>query len=560
MDTITTKLVAAFYGRFSSDMQRDSSITDQLRNCQRRAAQEGWDIRYEFADKAISGTDSRRPQYIAMQAAAARGDFSVLLLDDLSRLARDSVEQEQVIRRLEFQRVRIVAVSDGYDSAQKGRKIQRGMKGLMNELFIDDLREKVHRGMSGQALAKRWCGSRPYGYKLKALRDPSRLDAYGEQAKIGTVLEVDEGKACIVREIFTLNADGQSPGAIAALLNARGVRSPGSYWTGRKGLEVEHGRRCSGWLASGVRVILANAIYKGRYVWNARQFIKDEVPDMTRKQIKNKGEYKICRKRPPSEWLVSQIDEWRIVTDELWQRVHNRTKKLRSDDKRRKNGGTAKYLLSGLLRCEVCGAHYVIQNARGYGCSSHWYGKACRNGILVRRDSLESIILAPVTEGLLDPKRVAKIAREGESEFARRMQEREQRATALPRELQELDERLARLRNRLRDGDPDMAPDEIQLAIAEAKRRDLAASQPEVKARAKLFALIPKAAALYRQQIKDGLLGNTPAALQARVILRDLVGPVTLAPEKDGSLWASYRLNPQALVRGVGTVGSGGRI
>ena len=75
----------------------------------------------------------------------------------------------------------------------------------------------MHRGLSGQALAQRWCGSRPYAYRLKALRDPSRLDAYNESLKIGTVLEVDPPKADVVREIFTLFAEGQSCHAIAVL-------------------------------------------------------------------------------------------------------------------------------------------------------------------------------------------------------------------------------------------------------------------------------------------------------------------------------------------------------
>ena len=102
----------------------------------------------------MSGTDNSRPQYQSMLAAAARGEIDVLLLDDLSRLSRDQVESEQVIRRLEFQSVRIISVSDGYDSHTKTatRKIQRGVKNLINEMRLDELRERVHRGLTGQAM------------------------------------------------------------------------------------------------------------------------------------------------------------------------------------------------------------------------------------------------------------------------------------------------------------------------------------------------------------------------------------------------------------------------
>jgi DNA invertase Pin-like site-specific DNA recombinase len=47
-----------------------------------------------------TGADSSRPQYQEMLGAAERGEFDILLVDDLSRLARDQVESERAIRRL----------------------------------------------------------------------------------------------------------------------------------------------------------------------------------------------------------------------------------------------------------------------------------------------------------------------------------------------------------------------------------------------------------------------------------------------------------------------------
>ena len=162
---------AVVYSRYSSDLQRAASIEDQLRNCQRRAEAEGWTITAEYADRGISGSHASRSEYRAMLDAAGRREFDGLLVDDLSRLARDSVEQERAIRRLEFQGLRIIATSDGYDSESKARKVHRGFKGLMNEIFLDDLREKTHRGLSGQALKGSWTGGRPYGYRLKPTLD-----------------------------------------------------------------------------------------------------------------------------------------------------------------------------------------------------------------------------------------------------------------------------------------------------------------------------------------------------------------------------------------------------
>jgi site-specific DNA recombinase len=93
------EMKVALYARFSTDLQRIASIEDQFRNCRKRAELEGWQVVSLFADPAMSGSDANRPQYRAMLEAAARREFDILLVDDLARLTRDSVECERVIRR-----------------------------------------------------------------------------------------------------------------------------------------------------------------------------------------------------------------------------------------------------------------------------------------------------------------------------------------------------------------------------------------------------------------------------------------------------------------------------
>ena len=45
----------AIYARYSSDLQRETSIDDQFRRCEEFAAKQGWEIVDRFADRAISG-------------------------------------------------------------------------------------------------------------------------------------------------------------------------------------------------------------------------------------------------------------------------------------------------------------------------------------------------------------------------------------------------------------------------------------------------------------------------------------------------------------------------
>jgi len=64
-----------------------------------------------------------------------------------------------------------------------------------------------------------------------------------------------------------------------------------------------------------------------------------------------------------------------------------------------------------------------------------------------------------------------------------------------------------------------MTADELQAAIdrAEGKRKELETQHPEAKASARIFAALPKTAALYRAQVKAGLDGNPREALKAKV-------------------------------------------
>src|SRR5262249_41850220 len=143
----------AFYGRFSSDRQKDSSIDQQYHNCERYAQREEWTITQRYEDRAISGSkdEEGRPGYRQMLADLKAKAFDVLLIDDFSRLSRDSEECEKTRKRFVFYGVRLIAVSDGIDTDQKAHKLQVRAKGMTNEVFLDQLKEQIKRGMVDQA-------------------------------------------------------------------------------------------------------------------------------------------------------------------------------------------------------------------------------------------------------------------------------------------------------------------------------------------------------------------------------------------------------------------------
>jgi hypothetical protein len=175
------------------------------------------------------------------------------------------------------------------------------VKGLVNELFLDDLRDKTHRGLSGSVARGLSAGGRVYGYRtVPAAREP-QSSARGTPARF----EVDEGEAEIVREIFRAYAQGQSMKAIAQDLNWRRIPFPAK--------DTRRGSARLGWAVSTIRVILRNEKYAGVWVWNKTRFLKD--PDSGRRRPV---------RRPPDEWIRQERPELRIVDPDLWSAVERR--------------------------------------------------------------------------------------------------------------------------------------------------------------------------------------------------------------------------------------------
>lgn len=367
------------YARYSGDRQRETSIDDQVRNCTRYADREGMSVVLVFQDKAITGAVSSRPGYQQLLAHAAEGRFDVLLVDDLSRLSRDDYEMKGVLRRLTWGGIRVVGVTDGYDSSSKGHKIHAGFKGLMNELFLDDLRERTHRGMTGQAIKGYNCGGRTYGYRNVPIDDPHRKDAYGRPAIIAVKYEVDAAQAAVVRDIFKWYAAGRSCQSIAHELNRK--RIPSS--------------RGTSWAMSAISTILDNRMYEGHLEWNRRSWVKH--PDTGKRTY---------RQRPQEEWIVAENPSLRVVDAELVDTVRERRRMQKakwSTAQRTATQPAQRYLFSGVLTCGECGGRMSIVAGGRYGCAAHKTqgNTVCGNGITVSRHIVEDRLLSSIKTQLL---------------------------------------------------------------------------------------------------------------------------------------------------------------
>ena len=532
---------AAFYGRYSSDMQKETSIDDQLRNCRRYIDREGWELVKQYKDKAMSGASSARPDYQRMLEDAKAKMFDVLVLDDLSRLSRDSVETQQVIKRLKFWGLRVIGVSDGIDTNNKGYKIQVSFGGMKNEAFLDDLKEKVHRGLYGKVLNKCNAGGRSYGYKHIAIKDPKKTDPYGDPLKIGAKRELDPKQAKWLVQIFQWYADGFSPRWIAAELNRLKVSAP----------------RSSSWSMSAIygdtrygTGIINNPLYNGLYIWNRSQWIKD--PDTG---IKKRLD------RPESEWVTVDMPELRIVPKELWDATRKRQKEVhkKSENVRKalhenaRTGAGPKFLFSGLLECGICGGNYVIADNHRYGCAKHRDRgpTVCSNDLKISRKTIEDRLLEGIRRDLFNDEAVKLFVKETSRLLTEHQREGHKDKEHLHQRLVQVEKEISNIINFIKEGKLSSSL-KIELEKTEAEKvrieREL---KTDNKGLEKIISFLPNAVDRYKEMINDLTHTLQHEVAKARYQIKQLLGgeAITLYPTEDGSLEAELMGNYAGLLK-----------
>lgn len=263
LDAMSATIRCAIYARFSSDLQRLTSIEDQLRRCREYASQQGWIIVEEYVrcDEARSATTlagREALQSLLTVSKTSPPPFDCLLVDDTSRLARYLPDVLKMNDSLQYHGVFIYAVAQRLDCREKTARPLLTLHGMMDEQFLVSLGEKVHRGQEGRALKGFQPGGKCYGYRNVPIEDPTRSGKYGRFAVSGVQLEIIEEEAAAIRRIFEMYAEGNSQATIAKTLNAEGVLAP---------LPARN-RQVRGWCTSSLHEMLRNERYRGVFVWN----------------------------------------------------------------------------------------------------------------------------------------------------------------------------------------------------------------------------------------------------------------------------------------------------
>ena len=489
---------AAIYARYSSDLQSETSIDDQVRLCREHCERNNLSVSAVFTDYAISGGNlSNRPGMLSLMQAAKQGDFDVVIAEALDRISRDQEDIAAIYKRLTHADVRITTVSEGAVN-----ELHIGLKGTMNALFLKDLAVKTRRGQRGRVEAGKIPGGNSFGYKIvRRLLDDGSVST-GER-------EIDPDQAAIVRRIFTEYAGGLVPRRIAASLNAEGVTGPrGGQWNAST-INGSRQRRNG---------ILNNELYLGRIVYNRQRFVKD--PETGKRA---------SRLNPEHEWVITDVPALRIIDDEIWGKVQKIKSRYASRHGSKRQ--TKKRLLTGLIKCGCCGGSMTIINRERYYCSAKREKGICDSSVGIKAGEIEDRVLGGLKDILLgNEDLIDTFVAEFKAEITRLRKQRSTRERQSQKELNKVNAAIKRCLKYVTegDGDPGLVRDELR--ALEERKRDL---DHAIKSTHDETAIEvhPNIAELYRKKVMElqTLLTDETSRPQAMEIIRSMIDRIEVS-------------------------------
>lgn len=305
-----------------------------------------------YADEGISGTKIKnRKEFQRMLADAEKGLFNMVVVKDISRFARNTVDLLQSVRKLK---------SLGIET----QFLTANMTSMGNSEFVLTIFGALAQEESANT-SKRI----KFGKKMNAEKGRVPNIVFGYDKTIGDYfnLSINENEAKAIRQIFQwYTEEGYGGSKIANMLNERGIKT----------------KRGNNWSQNAVCRILTNEIYTGKIING-----KEEIADFLTGQRKEKDE---------SEWLVTIRPELRIIEDEVFDKAQDILKGRHDSFKITHERQSNKYLFSTLIKCKECGWSFrrtVRQYKNTYVrwvCSGH-NGKgadSCPNAVTVDEEEL----------------------------------------------------------------------------------------------------------------------------------------------------------------------------
>lgn len=338
---------AVIYARYSSHAQRDVSIEQQLRECRKFAQRQGIEIVGTYEDRALTGTNDKRPGFQQMIRDAEKSDWSYVIVYTLDRFARDRYDSAVYKRQLKNCGVKVLSAMENISDDPTGVLMESLLEGLA-EYYSKELSRKIRRGMEDNAGRCMANGSLPFGYRR------------GEDGKYA----IHTAEAVIVQEVFRRVKDGDSFADIERDLNARGVKTKTGH----------------AWNKSSFNTMMKNERYTGVYIYGDTR-IEGGIPPIISKELFDAVQYRLYTKNNPRSGGLPQ--------------------------KRRRENSV--YLLTGKLFCGRCKSPMVGVSGKSQSATPYYY-YACQkrrkehacDRAPIRREYIELAITRALKEHMLN--------------------------------------------------------------------------------------------------------------------------------------------------------------
>lgn len=199
---------AVIYARYSSERQTEASIEGQLKVCYDYAEKQGYTIIGEYIDRALTGRNTDRPQFLKMIKDSSKQEFQIVLVYQLDRFSRNRYDSATYKAKLKKNGVRVVSARENISDDASGILMESVLEG-MAEYYSRELAQKVTRGMNLNAEKCLYNGGTvPFGYKI-----------------VDKKFVIDEHTAPYVKKIFEMYSTGNTIKEIITYLNARNIKT-----------------------------------------------------------------------------------------------------------------------------------------------------------------------------------------------------------------------------------------------------------------------------------------------------------------------------------------------
>lgn len=267
------------YARFSSHSQTEQSIEGQLKACYEYAERNSYTVIGEYIDRALTGTNDNRPEFLRMIEDSGKKTFQGILVYQLDRFARNRYDSAVYKKKLKKNGVRVLSARENISEDASGILIESVLEG-MAEYYSAELSQKIRRGLDINA-SKCLCtgGGVALGFKVDKDRH----------------FQVDEDTAPVVREIFEMYANGKTVTEIITMMNARNiVTSRGSAFNKNSLRKMLQNKRYIG-----------TYTYKGTEIPNGIPRIIDDDLFMQVQEMMEKNRKAPARARAKEEYLLT---------------------------------------------------------------------------------------------------------------------------------------------------------------------------------------------------------------------------------------------------------------